>query len=118
MSYDIEIVFDGEHLDSPIVHHVKGGTYALGGSKSLETNITFNYSQHFQKVFQNEEGIKSLDGVKCIDAIPLIVEAMRRLGDDETSNYWDPTEGNAKRALEGLLHIAALGYNGRIAIFY
>ena len=116
MSYDISII--GDDVFSPIVHHVKGGTYAVGGTSSLEFNITFNYSQAFQKAFRDEEGIKVLDGMACMEAIPLIVEAMKRLGDDETDNYWDPTEGNAKRALEGLLHIVALGYNGRIAIFY
>ena len=116
MSYDISII--GDDVCSPIVHHVKGGTYALGGSRNLETNITFNYYNAFKKAFQHEDGIKILDGMECMEAIPVIVEAMKRLGDDETENYWDPTEGNAKRSLEGLLHIAALGYNGRIAIFY
>ena len=116
MSYDISII--GEDVVSPIVHHVKGGTYAVGGTSALEINITFNYSEAFQKAFQNEQGIKMLDGMACMEAIPLIVEAMKRLGDDEVADYWEPTEGNAKRALEGLLHIVALGYNGHIAIFY
>ena len=39
MSYDICIVGS---KGSPIKHDVKGGTYVLGGSWSLETNITFN----------------------------------------------------------------------------
>ena len=115
MSYDICVVGS---KGSPIRHDVKGGTYALGGSCSLETNVTFNYYNAFVKAFNNEEGIKVLNGMKCMDAIPVIVEAMRRLGDDETSNYWDATEGNAKRALEGVLRIVSLGYDGTIAMMW
>lgn len=113
MSYDLWIVDEeGNHMDAPIVHHQKGGTYVLGGTPSLEINVTFNYSNAFAKAFGDGRGIKLLDGMKAIDSIPLIVSAMKRLGDDETQNYWDPTEGNAKRALESVLHIAALGCDG------
>ena len=115
MSYDLWIA---DTKGSPIRHDVRGGTYALGGTYSLDVNVTFNYAKHFRKAFNDERGIKLLNGMKCIEAIPLIVEAMRNLGDDETGNYWDSTEGNAKRALEGVLHIASLGYDGTIAMHW
>lgn len=113
MSYDIWIV---NSKGSPIRHNARGGTYALGGTFSLDINVTFNYSKFYTKAFHSEDGIKILNGMKCMDAIPLIVEAMRRLGDDETDNYWDATEGNAKRALENVLHVVSLGYDGTIAM--
>ena len=115
MSYDICVVGS---KGSPIRHDVRGGTYALGGTWSLEVNVTFNYYDAYVKAFCSEEGIKVLNGMKCIEAIPVIVEAMRRLGNDETDNYWDATEGNAKRALEGVLRIASLGYDGTIAMHW
>ena len=121
MSYDISIYNpnpDGDPIFSPIKHDIRGGTYVLGGTNHLEYNITFNYSNHFQKAFQHEDGIKILDGMSCMEAIPLIVEAMHRLGDDVVEDYWELTEGNAKKALDGLLHLAALGCKGSIAIFY
>jgi hypothetical protein len=117
MSYDFWITDkEGDRMDAPLTHHEKGGTYVVGGTRSLEFNITFNYASHFVKAFAHEDGIKILNGMLCIKAIPLIVRAMRRLGDDTTSNYWDSTEGNAKKALDGLLHIAALGFDGVINI--
>ena len=115
MSYDIWVV---DSKGSPIRHNVRGGTYALGGSMSLDVNVTFNYAPFYTKAFHDERGIKSLNGMKCMDAIPVIVEAMRRLGDDETDNYWDATEGNAKRALESVLRIVSLGYDGTIAMHW
>lgn len=50
MSYDILVV---DSKGSPIRHNVKGGTYALGGSWSLETNVTFNYYDAYVKAFQS-----------------------------------------------------------------
>ena len=40
------------------------------------------------------------------ESIPILEGAINVLGDDESNNYWDSTEGNAKQALKGLLEFA------------
>ena len=118
MSYDIDIVDKKTKevikLDTP--HHITGGTYVIGGTNELSMNITFNYSKIIYKVL--EGGIKGLDGKTVSDTIPLIEKAILSLKDDVTANYWESTEGNAKRALTNLLTLAKHAPNGEWAIWY
>lgn len=118
MSYDISIV-DKEtkqviELDAP--HHITGGTYVIGGTRELSMNITFNYSEFIYKVLDG--GIKGLDGKIVSDTIPSIEKAILLLNDDATSNYWEKTEGNARKALTNLLTLAKHAPNGEWAIWY
>ena len=46
------------------------------------------------------------------EAIPLLNDAISKLKDDATNNYFDPTEGNAKRALCQLRALAQLRPDG------
>jgi hypothetical protein len=46
------------------------------------------------------------------ESIPVLKAAMDKLGDDVDPDYWTPTEGNAKRALAGLLALAQLRPDG------
>ncbi len=39
-------------------------------------------------------------------------DAISKLGNDVDKNYWEATEGNAKRALHGLLALAKLRPDG------
>ena len=113
MSYDLYIVDkDGKRMQSPIKHDIAGGTYCIGGTYDLWLSVTFNYAEFFSKAFQDERGIKLLQGMSCLKSIPLVKAAINRLGDDTTSRYWDATEGNAKAALCDVLRLAALGCDG------
>lgn len=51
MSYDISLreptTGDVVQFDAP--HHMKGGTYAIGGTTEAWLNITFNYALVLQK---------------------------------------------------------------------
>lgn len=77
-----------------------------------KTNITFNYGKHF-RVALGGEGVYSLHGKPVAETLSALREAISKLGEDVTDNYWDATEGNAKRALETLVQMAeAVGVKG------
>ena len=113
MSYDIclsdPITKDTILLDAS--HQIKGGTYALGGTNEAWLNVTYNYSKHFYKVL-GEEGIRSIYGKTGAESIPILEKAVAQLKDDVNEDYWAATEGNAKRALLGLLAFAKIRPDG------
>jgi len=110
MSYDIDLV----HPDTKEVvmfsgkHQLAGGTYCVGGTNEASLNITYNYSKHYMRVFMNDEGVRSIYGMKAIDSIPVLAKAASQLKDDRSSDYWEPTEGNAKKALLDLIALASI----------
>jgi len=107
MSYDVSIVDSkGDTIHFPEPHQVAGGTYAVGGTSEAYFNITYNYAPAFYRVL-GDNGLRSLDGQLVATTLGRIEAAMKELKDDVSNNYWDATEGNAKRALAGLL---VLGY--------
>ena len=112
MSYDISIVDrkTKEQIEVEFPHDLKGGTYAIGGTRELWLNITYNYAPFFRKVFSEHgpDGIHYIEGQKVEDTIPWIEKAIEQLGDDVDDNYWAPTEGNAKRSLINLLKLAKM----------
>lgn len=120
MSYDIHIVDRDTkqeiEIDTPI--DLRGGTFAAGGTQKLWLNITYNYAPFFRKVFaeHGDGGIHCIEGQKVSDTIPWIEEAISCLGDDIDSNYWAPTEGNAKRSLINLLKLARMYPGGEWTI--
>ena len=119
MSYDLYIVdVHGNRMQSPFKHDIRGGTYCVGGTDKLWLSITFNYSPMFEKAFQDNRGIKILQGKSCLMSIGIIRDAMKRLGDDVTDRYWDATEGNAKKALWNCIQLAALGCDGYWEVEY
>ncbi len=117
MSYDIElrdpVTKETLQLDAP--HHMRGGTYAMGGTTDAHLNVTYNYAPHFRKVFGDsggETGIRKLYGMTRAESIPVLERAISELGDDTDPDYWKPTEGNAKRALVQLLALAKMRPDG------
>lgn len=120
MSYDCTLVdpVTKEPLHSDSTHFITGGTYAVGGTTELWVNITFNYAQHFCKAFGTKEHIKGFDGKLAVDTIPLLQTAISKLGDDVSTDYWEATEGNAKKALYKLLALAKMRPDGMWEIDY
>lgn len=116
MSYDCFIVDrNGEPIE--VTQVPTGGTYrAYDGPQEAWFNMTFNYSQHIYKVL--EGGIPGLDGKLVRDTIPQILEAEGRLEGEPDPDYWAPTEGNAKKALKGLLMLAVQAPDGYWEIDY
>jgi hypothetical protein len=129
MSYDIELtnpVTGGAlQLDAP--HHMRGGTYAVGGTTEAHLNVTYNYGEIFRRVMGDgnvvltdwhkmfgggETGIRKLYGKTGAESIPILEQAIAQLGDDVDEDYWKPTEGNAKQALLQLLALAKMRPDG------
>ena len=114
MSYDISlcdpVTKEVLLLESP--HQMRGGTYAIGGTKEACLNVTYNYAPHFRRVFGSKDGIRTIYGLTGAESIPILKKAMEQLKDDVDPDYWEPTEGNAKRALAGLLALALLRPDG------
>lgn len=132
MSYDIELVdqITGKTLDLDAPHHMRGGTYAVGGTTQAHLNITYNYYRHFRRVFDDLSrprdkapqymidegvpavGIRTIYGLTGAESLPILDRAISMLGDDVDEDYWKPTEGNAKRVLIQLRTLAAMRPDG------
>lgn len=127
MSYDL-------HLQDPVTsevieldskHDLRGGTYVLGGTTSAEFNITYNYSEHFRRVFvpvhaterttqfaANDGlvyGIRTLYGMTALNSISVLMRAILMLGTDTHPDYWQPTEGNVR---DSLIQLSTLAHYG------
>lgn len=113
MSYDISLTdpVTGSTLTLDHPHQMRGGTYAVGGTREAWINVTYNYSAHFRRVL-GDEGIRSIYGMTGEQSIPVLGAAIAQLGEDVADDYWKPTEGNARIALLQLRSIAALAPHG------
>ena len=113
MSYDCRLVdpVTKEPLCTSSKHEIAGGNYCIGGTDEMWLNVTYNYCGHFRKVMP-PEGLRGLDGMMAVDSIPILEKGIAQLGNDVDDNYWEPTEGNAKKALYGLLALAKLRPDG------
>lgn len=113
MSYDITLNDPATKraIEFGHVHQIRGGMFPLGGSNEAWLNVTYNYSEHFGRVL-GSKGIRSLYGMTGAESIPVLQAGMGQLKDDVDPDYWKPTEGNAKRALAGLLAFAQMRPDG------
>lgn len=113
MSYDIYLLdpVSKETIEIDDPHFMRGGTYCLGGSNQLHLNVTYNYARHFITTL-GSKGIRKIYGMTGADSIPVLQAAVDQLGDDVDENYWEPTEGNAKRALIQLITMAKMRPDG------
>ena len=113
MSYDISLLDpvtkETVHVDAP--HQIRGGTYAMNGTTEAWLSITWNYAPYYYEVF-GESGIRTIYGMTGAESIPVLKAAISKLGDDVHPDYWKATEGNAKKALHGLLALAQMRPDG------
>ena len=109
---------------------MRGGTYAVGGTTRAHLNVTYNYARHFCAVFEElptprpkapawmwEEGepvggIRTIYGLTGAESLVVLDRAILLLKNDVTDDYWEATEGNAKRALMQLRALATLRPDG------
>lgn len=117
MSYDIYFrdAVSQEIITLPYKHQLNGATYCLGGTDELSFNITFNYGGIY-----NQYGfyVPQLSGLTAVAAMPILEGVISRLDDDVTDNYWEATEGNAKKALVSLLTMCQLKPDAVIDVRY
>lgn len=113
MSYDIRLCdpVTGETLETDVPHNIRGGMYAMNGTTELWLNVTYNYAPIYHK-HMGEDGIRSLYGLTGAQSIPLLQSTIDKLGNDVDRDYWECTEGNAKRALCSLLAFAQMRPDG------
>ena len=115
MSYDIRLVQKGtgETVTMPENHFIRGGIYAVEGTKQLCLNITYNYSTVLARVLGDERGIRSLYGQKSYDTLQTLCSAIKKCNRaDISDNYWQPAENNVAMALVGLLEMALMAPTG------
>lgn len=115
MSYDITLndPITKEPIEVADAHFMQGGTYALGGTTELWLNVTWNYGPIFRRPeVLGENGIRAIYGLTGAESIPVLQKAIASLGDDATPDYWEATEGNAKRPLCQLLAMAKMRPDG------
>ena len=115
MIYDISLKdpVTRETIEISDPHFMQGGTYALGGTTALWLNVTYNYGKIFRRPeVLGEEGIRSIYGLTGAESIPVLQNAIANLGDDTDPDYWEATDGNAKRPLYQLLAMAQLRPDG------
>lgn len=116
MSYDIYLIDKdtGEELKAKDPHNIRGGTYAENDT-TLCLNITFNYCSAFQKC---GIWIPDLDQRLVKDVINKLYSGYYQLEGEPSDNYWDATEGNAKKALGDLIKLCSLAPDARIKVYY
>ena len=109
-----------EILEADEKHQIKGGNYCVGGTTELSLNVTYNYSDIINKKMKElkigEECsygyafyLMGKTGAETIEPLKKIIASLK---DDADDDYWNATEGNAKRALCGLLAFAQLRHDG------
>jgi hypothetical protein len=115
MSYDIYLVdpVTREVLQIKEPHMMQGGVYQLGGTTEMWLNITYNYGRfYYQENVLGEKGVRTIYGMTGAESIPVLEKAIANLGNDVSKDYWEATEGNAKKALFQLLALAKMRPDG------
>ena len=113
MSYDISLhdPVSGQILELDSPHHMKGGTYCVGVTKTATLNVTYNYGHYYYRVLGGH-GIRTIYGKTGASSLDVLDKAIAQLGDDVDPNYWKATEGNAKKALLQLRALATMRPDG------
>lgn len=114
MSYDINLIdpVTKEVIELDEKHDMRGGTYAVGGTRDAHLNITWNYGKYYYRLIDKDKGIRYIYGMTGAESIPVLDKAISQLGDDVDKNYWKVTEGNAKQALFQLKALAQMRPDG------
>lgn len=109
MSYDVSLCdpVTGDVLEAGETFQ-EGGAQRVGGTGLCELNITYNYCEVFGPL------VRDLNGQTAEDTqVELQMAYDRWLGAKPYKrDYWAPTPGNAKAAIERLLTFARRHPNG------
>lgn len=109
MSYDVSLCdpVTGKTLESP-ERFEEGGTYPLGGTTECSLNITYNYSEVFGPLVSD---LHSKTAAETVGGLRGFVAAWPDTRPYER-DYWAPTPGNARVAVERLITFADTHPNG------
>ena len=130
MSYDIYLKdpVTKEVIEFDEKHEMKGGMYAIGGTKEAWLNITYNYSKWYYKDYAfGERGIRSIYGMSGAESIPVLKKVIKGLEsskedlsneekqayiENNVSGYWLPVKENTIKPLYQLLSMAQMRPDG------
>lgn len=135
MSYDIYLADPATHepLELEAAHHMRGGTYAMGGTTEAWLNITYNYADWyyrpgvFARTRKTSKGIRTIYGMTGAESIPVLKKAISKLESMATdisekerrkceergaTGYWLPTRENAIKPLRQLVALAQMRPDG------
>lgn len=135
MSCDIYLTdpVTNDPLELDGAHHMRGGTYAMGGTTEAWLNITYNYADWyyrpgvFARTRKASKGIRTIYGMTGVESIPVLKKAISKLesmdediSDDKrqkceahgATGYWMPTRENAIKPLYQLLAMAQMRPDG------
>ena len=138
MSYDIYLKdpVTGEEIEFDEPHDMRGGTYAMGGTRQAWLNVTYNYSGYYYAAAEGDDrffcalpdlgyearnqGIRGIYGKSGAESIPMLrdmIERIKPMPDEECDDpgctgYWKPTAANAVRPLYQLIAMAQLRPDG------
>ena len=136
MSYDIylkdPVTKEVIEFDEP--HQMKGGMFAVGGTREAWLNITYNYANYYYDATEGDDhffgklwydepknlGIRGIYGKTGAESIPMLqdmIERIKKMPDEEcddpdVTGYWKPTTENAIRPLYQLIAIAQMRPDG------
>ena len=107
MSYDVFFrdPVSGETIRTEEPHFMRGGTYKVNGDCELYLNVTYNYAKNYSP---HGFSIRDLHRRPAYTVIPELERVIALLGNDCSPDYWNPVDGNAKRALIILLTMAKM----------
>ena len=127
MSYDINlkdpVTKETIELDEP--HFMRGGTFAVGGTKELWLNITYNYSHYYYEAtdkdprfahdevscyyadgtkgpIETEYGIRGIYGKTGAESIPMLEDMIRKITEKyQKDGEWIFTTREKQRTYDG-----------------
>lgn len=117
MSYDISINCPccKQILCAVVPGGIGGSNVRIGhdfeDEVELHVNLTWNYGKFFREVL-GDEGVRWLYGKKAGETVQPLKAAIEKLSGEPDTDYWAPTSGNAKAALQELLAMAEAAPGG------
>ena len=116
MSYDISLKdrVTGETIELDNVHFMTGGTFAIGGTRELWLNITYNYADYYYEAtdsdprFANDNydggvryGIRGIYGKTGAESIPMLKDMITRIeGKYKCRDEWITTVRKKTRMID------------------
>ena len=117
MSYDIYLndPVTGQPIELQDPHMMTGGTYAIGGTRELWLNVTYNYASYYYEAtegderfahqekrrdeFVNEYGIRGIYGKSGAESIPMLTDMISRIENKykTSSGEWITTVREKRR---------------------
>lgn len=100
-----------EVIKLPFKHQIYGSNNCIGGTDELWVDITYNYSRIYREK-TNGLSLDYLHNKFAYETFDFLENLINSLGDDVSDDYWEATEGNAKKSLHQLLTFARMRPNG------